>query len=82
MLSDRLIWRVKDASIQKKLLSEPDLILDRAIQVVRSTGTAKKNLCEMDNESRRVQYISNGKQGQWHGRDQKIVHTEQSSTSA
>ena len=28
MLRDRLIWGVKDTSIQKKLLGEPDLTLD------------------------------------------------------
>ncbi len=48
MLRDRLVWGVKDPSIQKKLLSEPDLTLVRAMQIAQSTETAEKNLREMD----------------------------------
>ena len=59
MLRDRLVWGVKNASIQKKLLGESDLTLDRAIQIAQSTETAEQNLREMDGEAHKVvQYMS------------------------
>ena len=51
MLRDRLIWGVRDTNIQKKLLPEADLTLERAIQLAQSTETAEKNLWEMGGET-------------------------------
>ena len=48
MLRDRLVWGVRDARIQKKLLSESDLTLAKVIQLAQSTETAEKNLQEME----------------------------------
>ena len=50
---------MKNASIQKKLLGESDLTMDRAIQIAQSTETAEQNLREMDGEAQKVvQYVS------------------------
>ncbi len=86
MLRDRLVWGVKDPSIQKKLLSEPDLTLVRAIQIAQSTETAEKNLREMDSnresESKRVQYVADGKRQQYgKGKYERTVRTEQRGNS-
>ncbi len=86
MLRDRLVWGVKDPSIQKKLLSEPDLTLIRAIQIAQSTETAEKNLREMDSnresESKRVQYVADGKRQQYgKGKYERTVRTEQRGNS-
>ena len=51
MLRDRLVWGVKDTTIQKKLLSETDLTLDKAIQLAQSAETAEKNVKEMGGET-------------------------------
>ena len=69
MLRDRLVWGMRDAGIQKKLLSEPDLTLDRAIRIAQSTETAEQNLKEMDSEAHKaIHYMSkkqyNGKRGE------------------
>ena len=53
MLHDRLVWGVKDTTIQKKLLAETDLTLDKAIQLAQSSETAEKNLKEMEGETPR-----------------------------
>ena len=44
MLRDRLVWGVRDASIQKKLLGESELNLMKAIQLAQSMETAERNL--------------------------------------
>ena len=69
MLRDRLMWVMRDASIQKKLLSEPDLTLDRAIRIAQSMETAEQNLKEMDSEAHKaIHYMSKkqntGKRGE------------------
>ena len=53
MLRDRLVWGVKDTTIQKKLLGESELTLDRAIQLAQSTETAEQNVREMGGESQK-----------------------------
>ena len=63
------MWGVRDAGIQKKLLSEPDLTLDRAIRIAQSTETAELNLKEMDSEAHKeIHYMGkkqyNGKRGE------------------
>ena len=51
MLRDRLVWGVRDASIQKKLLGESELTLTKAIQLAQSMETAERNLREMEGGS-------------------------------
>ena len=51
MLRDRLVWGIRDAHIQKKLLAEPELTFTKAIQIAQSSETAEKNLCEMERET-------------------------------
>ena len=46
-MRDRLVWGVKDAHTQKKLLAEQDLTLATAVQIAQSAETAEKNLREM-----------------------------------
>ena len=48
MLRDRLVWGVRDASIQKKLLGESELNLMKAIQLAQSMETAERNLWEIE----------------------------------
>ncbi len=48
MLRDRLVWGVRDTHIQKKVLSEQNLTLAKAVQVALSAEAAEKNLREMD----------------------------------
>ena len=52
MLRDRLVWGVKDAYTQKKLLAERDLTLATAVQLAQSAEIAEKNLREMGGETR------------------------------
>ena len=48
MLRDRLVWGVRNAGIQKKLLGETELALAKAIQMAQSMETAERNLREME----------------------------------
>ena len=43
MLRDRLVCGVKDTSIQRKLLAETDLTLDKALSTARAMETAERN---------------------------------------
>ena len=48
MLTDRLVWGINDAGIQRKLLQENDpLTLARALTIATGAETADKNLKEM-----------------------------------
>jgi len=44
MPRDRLVWGVRDASIQKKLLGESELTLMKVIQLAQSMEMAERNL--------------------------------------
>ena len=48
MLRDRLVWGVRDASIQKKLLGESELNLMKVIQLAQSMEMAERYLREME----------------------------------
>lgn len=43
MLRDRLVWGVREANIQKKLLAEPNLTLDKAIQLAQSRDSGEES---------------------------------------
>ena len=47
MLRDRLVWGIKDDSIQKKLLQEKDLTFQRALAIAQGSEAADRNLREM-----------------------------------
>ena len=47
MLRDRLVWGIKDDSIQKKLLQEKNLTFQRALAIAQGSEAADRNLREM-----------------------------------
>jgi len=48
MLRDRLVWGINDESIQRKLLQEEDLTLQKALTLAQGSETAAKNVKEMN----------------------------------
>ena len=61
MLRDRLVWGIRDDSIQKKLLQEKELTFQRALAIAQGSEPADRNLREMkapkqelDSNSRRI----------------------------
>ena len=42
MLQDRLVWSITDTSVQKCLLAEKDLTLDKAVSLAQSVEIAEK----------------------------------------
>ena len=48
MLWDRLVWGINEESIQKKLLQEKDLTLQKALTLAQGFETATKNVKEMN----------------------------------
>ena len=48
MLRDWLVWGVRDANIQKKLLGKSELNLMKGIQLAQSMEMAERNIREME----------------------------------
>ena len=48
ILRDRLVWGINEESIQKKLLQEKDLTLQKALTLAKGSETATKNVKEMN----------------------------------
>ena len=55
MLRDRIVFGIKDGAPRSRLLWEPDLTLDKAIDMVRSDEVSSKRLQRMEGET--VNYL-------------------------
>ena len=51
MLRDRIVFGIKDGAPRSRLLREPDLTLDKAIDMVRSDEVSSKRLQRMEGET-------------------------------
>ncbi len=49
MLRDQVVWGIGNRFIQRRLLAEPDLTYDRAVDIAISMSTADKDSREMGN---------------------------------
>ena len=60
MLLDRLVWGIRDDSIQKKLLQEKELTFQRALAIAQGSEAADRNLREMKAPKQELDYNSRG----------------------
>ena len=49
MLWDRLICGINNGQMQKRLLSEPKLMLEKATKIMHSVESAVQNVCQLQN---------------------------------
>lgn len=64
LLRDRLVLGTKDAGARARMLREPNLDLQKAIDMCRSSEISKSQLKDMSNEQETVNYsVSNGGKG-------------------
>ena len=57
MLQDRLVCSIQDKQIQRRLLSEPNLTLDKAIDLAQTMETAEKDLQGTQNQGSWVNHL-------------------------
>ena len=59
-LRDRLVCGLRDEAYQKRLLSEPELTLDKALQIAQSMETADVNACALRGSESGIHQMSKG----------------------
>lgn len=57
-LRDRLVCGMRSQGVQRRLLAEPDLTLDKALEIALAMEAAEKNMHQLNNSELTVQRVS------------------------
>ena len=66
LIRDRLVLGTKDSSARARMLREPKLDLQKAIDMCRSSEISKSQLKDMSNGQEAVNFSRSNSKGGWH----------------